>query len=129
VRASERTTNLKSSDIMTTRSPQLTIDDAVGKFHAVLKEELGDAPPLAPMPLETPEEAEARLFRFAEYLLGQACPDPAACADPRCRRDVLCRHFARVRAKQQSGASSHPRRTAGAEAVRYAIWVLMSAGQ
>lgn len=111
---------------MTPRSPHLTIDAAVGKFQAVLKEEYGDAPPLTTLASETPAEAESTRFRFAEYMLGLACPDPAACADQRCRRNALCRHLAHVRAKQQSGESRHPRRTPGAEAARYAIWVYMS---
>jgi hypothetical protein len=114
---------------MTPRSRQLTIDEAIGEFQAVLKEELGDSPPLAAMAPQTPEEAEAGRFRFAEYMLGLACPDPAACADQRCRRNTLCRHLAHVRAQQQGGESRHPRRTPGAEAARYAIWVYMSSGR
>ena len=114
---------------MNPRSPQLTIDEAIGEFHAVLKEELGDNPPHTATTPATPEEAEAGLFRFAEYMLGLACPDPAACTDQRCRRNALCRHLPHVRAKQQGGESRHPRRTPGAEAARYAIWVYMSSGR
>ena len=111
------------------RSPHLTVDDAVGEFRAMLKEKIGDSPPLTTMTPQTPEEAEAGRFRFAEQLLSLACPDPAACANQQCRRNRLCRHFARLRAKQQSGVSRNPRRTPGAEAARYAIWVYMSAGR
>jgi hypothetical protein len=114
---------------MNPRYPQLTIDEAIGEFQAVLKEELGDNRPLTAMPPETPEETETRLFRLAEYMLGLACPVPAACTEQRCRRNALCRHLAHVRAKQQSGLSRHPRRTPGAEAARYAIWVYMSSGR
>jgi hypothetical protein len=114
---------------MTEPSRQLTIDDAVGEFYALMLEELGDglgdgvgdrgAP-------ESHEEAEAGHFRLAEHLVGLACPDPTACSDSRCRRDVLCRHLAHVRRRQATGRSSHPRRPPGADALRYAIWVYMS---
>jgi hypothetical protein len=104
----------------------MTIDEAMGAFQAMVQEELGDASDAVPGLPETPEAAEARRFRMAEYLLGLACPDPAACTDHRCRRDAVCRHLAFVRGRQASGQSSHPRRTAGAEAVRHAIWVYMS---
>jgi hypothetical protein len=68
-------------------------------------------------------------FAFAEFILSLACPDPRACPDRHCRRDRLCSHFARVHAKRASGQSSHPRRTPGAEACRYAIWVYMNSGK
>jgi hypothetical protein len=113
---------------------QLTIDEAVSEFHALLQEQLGgdpgDGPGDGPVgdwaPPATQEEAEARHFRMAEHLVGLACPDPAACGDPRCRRDALCRHLAHVRTRQAAGKSSHPRRPPGADALRYAIWVYMS---
>jgi hypothetical protein len=102
---------------MSPHSPQLTIDDAIAQFQAVLKEELGDSPPHIAMAPETPEEAEARLFRFAEFMLGLACPDPAACPDQRCRRNARCRHVAHVRATNSravraaiQGARPAPRR-------------------
>jgi hypothetical protein len=53
-------------------------------------------------------------------------PDLRAWIDQRYRRNARCRHFERVRAKRASGKASHPRRTTGAEAVRYAIWAYMS---
>jgi hypothetical protein len=108
---------------------QLTIDQAIAEFHAVLREELGDMPPPTNRTHTTPEEEEESRYRFAEYMLGLACPDPRACTDQRCRRKVLCRHFERVQAKRSSGKASHPRRTPGAEAARYAIWVYMSSGR
>ena len=108
---------------------QLTIDEAIAEFQAVVREELGDRPLPAARTHQTPEEEEEGRFRVAEFLLGLACPDPRACADTRCRRNVLCRHFERVRAKRASGKASHPRRAAGAEAVRYAIWAYMSSGR
>jgi hypothetical protein len=103
------------------------MDEAVAQFSAMLRERLGeprtDRVGLAPAP---PEEKEARQFHLAELLIALACPDARACIHQRCRRDSMCRHLARVRAKQASGRSSHPRRTPGAEAARYAIWVYMS---
>jgi hypothetical protein len=108
---------------------QLTIDQAVAEFQAVVREELGDDPlPSATVP-RTPEEAEDERFRFAEVMVALACPDPRACTDHRCRRNSLCRHFERVRAKRACGQASHPMRTPGAEAIRYAIWAYMSSGR
>lgn len=77
----------------------------------------------------TPEEREELRFRLAKLVLSLACPDPRACNDPHCRRSVLCRHFARVEAKRASGKASHPMRTPGAEAARYAVWVYMSSAR
>jgi len=114
---------------MTAPTRQLSIDAAIGEFQAVLDEELGDSLSHQALPPETPEQAEDRRFRLAEYMIALACPDPRACADQRCRRDVLCRHLSRVHAKRASGRSSHPRRTPGAEAARYAIWVYMNCGK
>ena len=108
---------------------RLTVDEAMAEFQAVVREELGDAPAYASSTAATPEEAEDSRFRFAEFILSLACPDPRACTDQRCRRDVICRHFERVRAKRASGRSSHPRRTPGAEAARYAVWVYMNSGR
>lgn len=111
------------------QQPALTLDQAVAEFQALANEMLGDAPPgtaAAPAP-RSPEEREAGLFGFAEAVIGLVCPDPLACEEQRCRRNAVCRHLARVRGKQASGQSVHPRRTPGAEAVRYAMWVFMSA--
>jgi|RhiMetdeSRZDD1v2_1073273.scaffolds.fasta_scaffold354758_2 hypothetical protein len=108
---------------------QLTIDQAIAEFQAVVREELGDDPaPVATAP-RTPEEAENARFRFAEFMVALACPDPRACTDHRCRRNALCRHFERVQAKRASRRASHPRRTPGAEAIRYAIWAYISSGR
>jgi len=103
----------------------LTIDAAMAEFHAVVREELGDSLAHGDTTPLTPEQHEDSRFRFAEFMVSLACPDPRACTDQRCRRDVVCRHYARVQAKR-TGRSSHPRRTPGAEAVRYAIWAYMS---
>lgn len=114
---------------MSTPTCQLTVDEAMAEFYAVLREKLGDVSSIASPVSETSEEAEARRFKLAEFMLGLACPDPRACTDQRCRRNAICRHFAHVRAKQQSRQSVHPRRTPGAEAARYAIWVYMNSGK
>ena len=111
---------------MNTPTRQLTVDDAMAEFQVALREALGDSPPDTAARSMTPEEQEEALFRFAEVVLSLACPDPRACNHRQCRRDVRCRHFARLEAKRVSGKASHPRRTPGAEAVRYAVWVYMS---
>jgi hypothetical protein len=105
---------------------ELTVDAAVAELQALVDDTFGDTSAGPAGPPQTPEEAEATRFRTAEFLIGLACPDPGACADQRCRRDALCRHLAHLRDRQKAGTSHHPRRTAGAEAVRYASWVLMS---
>lgn len=107
---------------------QLSIDAAIAEFEAVVREELGESFVREDTTPRTPEQREESLFRFAEFMLSLTCPDPRACTDQRCRRDVVCRHYARVQAKR-TGGSSHPRRTPGAEAVRYAIWAYMSSGR
>jgi hypothetical protein len=106
----------------------LTIDQALGEFPALLEDVLGEAPAgdRVPPP-ETPQEADTRRFLLAQYLIGRACPAPSACADYSCRRDATCKHLDRVRARYRAGRSSHPRRPPGAEALRYAIWVYVSA--
>jgi len=114
---------------MTTTIRQLTVDDAIAEFQAVVHEELGDCPAPTAGTAMTPEEVEDTRFRFAELMLSLACPDPRACTDQQCRRKALCRHFERVQAKRASGKASHPRRTPGAEAARYAIWVYMSSAR
>ena len=111
---------------MTTPIRQLTVDDAMAEFQAALREALGDRAPNAAASPATSEEQEEGLFGFAEVVLSLACPNPRACSHPHCRRMVRCRHFARVEAKRASGKASHPRRTPGAEAARYAVWVYMS---
>jgi hypothetical protein len=104
----------------------LTADAALAELQALVNDTLGDVPVGTSGPPQTPEEAEATRFRMAELLVGLACPDPGVCGDQRCRRDALCRHLVYLRDRQKSGLSDHPRRTAGAEAVRYATWVYMS---
>jgi hypothetical protein len=111
---------------MTTHPQLLSVDEAMAEFQVTVRDVLGDSPPTRGAQQASPEEAEANYFRLAEVVLGLACPDPKACADPRCRRDRLCRHFVFVRDKQEKGISRHPRRTPGAEAVRYAVWVYMN---
>jgi len=119
---------------LTEHTRRLTIDEAVSEFHALVRDQLDDAPmddptgnrQVDPGPPETPQEAETRRFLMAQYLLGLACPAPTACRDYHCRRDSECRHLARVKARWSAGRSSHPRRPPGADALRYAIWVYMS---
>jgi hypothetical protein len=110
-------------------SRPLTIDEAIGEFRAMVVDELGDAEPGAGAcrPPETPAEADTRHFLMAQYLIGGACPAPADCAHYSCRRDATCRHMVRVRARWSARISSHPRRPPGADALRYAIWVYVSA--
>ena len=114
---------------MNTPTRQLTVDDAMAEFQAMLREVLGDSPSDAPLRRMTPEEQEEGLFRFAEVVLSLACPDPRTCSHPHCRRNVRCRHLARLETKRDSGKASHPRRTPGAEAARYAVWVYMSSAR
>jgi hypothetical protein len=114
---------------MSTQIPPLSADQAVGEFFAIVHEELGDPDPNLSLPPQTPEQAETSRFKFAEFVIAMACPDPRAGADTRCRRDRQCRHFAYLRDKEQRRVSTHPRRTPGAEAIRYAIWVYMNSGK
>src|SRR5262245_10709150 len=111
---------------MTAPARQMTIDQALGEFLALLKEQHDATPAGERAPPLTPKEEEARRFRMAEHLIGLACPDPTACTDQRCRRDRLCRHLAHLRNRQAANKSIHPRRTPGAEALRHAIWLYMS---
>ena len=113
---------------MSVPTRQLTIDEAVSEFHALMQDHADDVPPGVGDPglPETPQEAETRRFLMAQYLLGLACPTPKACHDYRCRRDTSCQHRERVKARWSAGKSSHPRRPPGADALRYAIWVYMS---
>ena len=112
---------------MTDPSRPLTIDEAVSEFQTMAQDVLGDAPPGDHTPLpETPQEAETRRFLLAQHLIDRACPAPAACGDRGCRRDAVCMHLARVRARWRAGRSGHPRRPPGADALRYAIWVYVS---
>jgi hypothetical protein len=106
---------------------QLTIDEAVSEFRDMVQDEFGDAEPGDRRPLETQEEAETRRFLTAQYVVRAACPKPADCRHYSCRRDRECRHLARIRARWSARKSSHPRRPPGADALRYAIWVYVSA--
>ena len=115
---------------MTELPRPLTIDEAISEFQTMPQDDLGDAPlggggPLATR--ETPAEAETRCFLMAQYLIDRACPAPGRCRDRGCRRDATCRHLVRVRARWSARKSSHPRRPPGADALRYAIWVYVSA--
>ena len=109
------------------QQPQLlSVDEAMAEFMHAMSDLYGDSPPAPGAPPASPAEAEASHFRLAERLLHLACPDARACTDQRCRRDRLCRHLAFVRDKREKGIATHPRRTPGAEAVRYAVWVYMN---
>lgn len=113
---------------MTDRSSKLTVDEAMAAITLIAKERLESAPPAEPRTVaDTFEAAEARLFQTAQQLLVLACPDPRHCCHHRCRRHRLCRHFVVVRAVQ-SGARVLPqsRRSPGAWALRYAVWVYMN---
>jgi hypothetical protein len=113
---------------MTDTLPPLTIDEAMGAFQTMVQDVLGDEPLGDGAPLsETPQEAETRRFLLAQHLIDRTCPSPSACAYRACRRDATCQHLARVRARWAAGRSSHPRRPPGADALRYAIWVYVSA--
>ena len=72
-------------------------------------------------------EAEAERFRIAENILAAACPAPARCDQHRCRRNRVCQHFERLRAIQcPPQPQPFSRRSPGAQAVRYAVWVYMN---
>lgn len=115
-------------------SHQITIDEALAEFRAMIEDGVlggaplpsrGDAPTPAPAP-ETPQEADTRRFLMAQYLIGLACPAPAACGDQRCRREATCRHLVHVRDRWCAGSSSHPRRPPGADALRNAIRIYVA---
>ncbi len=109
------------------QQPQLlSVDEAMAEFMRALPEVYGDILPAPGTPRASREEIEANHFRLAEHLLHLACPDAGACTDQRCRRDRLCRHLAFVRDKREKGIATHPRRTPGTEAFRYAVWVLVN---
>jgi hypothetical protein len=116
---------------MTKFTPNLSVDDAVQEFLAILSRAWGSAEPdasrLAELQRDTPEEAEARRFRCAEEVLRLLCSDPRWCTDRRCRRLTMCRRLADLRARQRDRRSPHPRRTPGAAALRHAIWLYMNA--
>jgi hypothetical protein len=118
---------------MSEHQQQLTMDQAMGAFRAMVRDEMGEAGPdpggPLDMPVETPEEAEIRQFLMAQYLINLACPSVSGCRNTHCRRDRTCRHLARVRARWSERKSSHPRRSPAASIVRYAIWVYVSARQ
>jgi hypothetical protein len=108
-------------------SRPLTIDEAVAEFTTMVNDVLGDALPGGVATPETPQEAETRYFLLAQHLIGLVCPSPSACRDQRCRRDASCRQLAYVRDRWRARRSSHPRRPPGADLLRYAIWVYVSA--
>jgi hypothetical protein len=119
----------KDHDTMTDPTHPLSVDEAMAEFQAIAREVLADASPHPGSTPAAPAQTNENHFRPAEFMLSLACPDPRACRDQRCRRGGLCRHFAHVRALQQGRASHHPRRTPGAEAARYAVWVYMNSGR
>ena len=109
---------------------QLSVDEAMAGFSKIANDIFGP-PPSEPARVRTPPtfaEAETERFLFAESVLSIACPAPARCSDHRCRRHRLCRHFEKLRTIQHpSGQQPFSRRSPGAQAVRYAIWVYMNA--
>jgi hypothetical protein len=118
----------KDHDTMPDPTQLLSVDEAMAEFQAIAREVLADMPSGArsAAPAATPQETEDTYFRFAEWILSLACPDPRACADQRCRRGGLCRHYAQLRSMQKNRVSFHARRTPGAQAVRYAVWAYMN---
>jgi hypothetical protein len=111
-------------------SRQLTIDDAVAEFCAMIEDMPNDGSGGAVAggrgAPESPQEADTRRFLLAQYLIGLACPAAADCSDQRCRREAACRHLVHVRDRFDAGRSSHPRRPPGADALRHAIWVYVA---
>ena len=111
---------------MNQQPQRLSVDEAMAAFMHAMPDVCGDSPPAPGTPPASREEIDASHFRLAELLLHLACPDAGACTDQRCRRDRVCRHLVFVRDKREKGIATHPRRTPGAEAVRYAVWVYMN---
>jgi hypothetical protein len=112
---------------MAMRNGDMTTDEAVTLFQALLQQELRIDPNrrLELFP-ETPQQAEARRWRCAEALLRSVCAGPAHCGDPRCRRSRRCGHLLDVAALAEK-AHAVERRTPGAVALRRAIRVWMMA--
>jgi hypothetical protein len=109
---------------------KFSVDEAMAGFSQLANSlpRLPDAEPAHGRRPPTFAEAEAQLFSFAEGLLTATCPAPARCSDHRCRRNRLCRHFEKLRTIQHPPLPQPPsRRSPGAQAVRYAIWVYMNA--
>jgi hypothetical protein len=108
-------------------SRPLTVDEAVAEFTAMVDDVLGDVLPGGAATPETPQEADTRHFLLAQHLIGLACPRPSACRDQRCRRDASCRHLAYVQSRWRARRSGHPRRPPGADILRHAIWLYVTA--
>jgi len=108
---------------------QLSIDDAVAQFLATAGDMLADMPPgpsggRAPQTLQEQEDAH---FHMAEFIVARMCPDAGRCRERVCRRAQACKHrieILNMRAKPPIGL--HPRRTPGAHAARYAMWLYMN---
>jgi len=114
---------------MTDPPNRYSVDEAMASFSKLADAIYGpsqDDPARALSP-PTFVEAEAERFRFAENVLAAACPAPARCGQHRCRRNRVCQHFEKLRAIQ-SPPQPQPfsRRSPGAQAVRYAVWVYMN---
>ena len=115
---------------MTDVPRKFSVDEAMAGFSQIansLSARLPHDEPAHDRRPPTFAEAEAGLFSFAEMLLTATCPAPARCSDHRCRRNRLCEHFEKLRAIQ-SPPQPQPfsRRSPGAQAVRYAVWVYMN---
>ena len=57
----------------------LTVDEAMAEFSRLIEELPETAPRAGPPEHQTPEQADAANFRFAEGILSLLCPDPMAC--------------------------------------------------
>lgn len=114
---------------MTYVPQRLSVDEAMADFSKLVDVIHGPSrydPARASTP-QTFAEAEAERFRFAESVLGAACPAPARCSKHRCRRNRVCQHFENLRAiRCPPQPQPFSRRSPGAQAVRYAVWVYMN---
>jgi hypothetical protein len=105
--------------------PTPTVDEAMAVFSTEMSARFGDGPEPQSSPL-TPQEAEAKRFRFAETVLRAVCPDPTLCSHHHCKRSRLCRHFADLRAVENGTRKLPPsRRSPGATVIRHAIWLFV----
>ena len=107
---------------------KLTLDEAVAQFYRLLREAWGPQLESCSYGPEAPEITEARYFRWAEALIGVACPEPADCANRRCRRSGRCRHLADLAARKEGPPRrQEDDRPPATHALRHAIWVYMNA--
>jgi hypothetical protein len=108
--------------------PPLSIDDAVAMFSKLLGRSIERKPaPAARFTVdsnwrsEPPEVGEAARFEDAERILQILCAEPGICPDPRCRRLRGCRGLQALRTGRYPRTPQPSRRTAGADAVRFAM--------